>query len=278
MPCHPPAPRPEHSPWGTIQAAEQILPGIWHVTTASHGGFILSDGRQAAMPFSLVLDQPAYEEDADYALAVLGFCDEFTAKGGAEALLVRNAHDTVRNWHPGRYAAFTGEPVAPRTSNVLALRDAYGMGVGSTALPIELHARGRAPDLVVPADIQSKEANMSTATLSRAETVARLNDRARLGLDRTAKTMFTRSCLDTFCAGDALSALIAQAELLRAMRHHQFENDEHGERDFGAFEFRGERMFFKIDYYDLSLDYGSENPGDASQTVRVITIMLAGDY
>lgn len=119
---------------------------------------------------------------------------------------------------------------------------------------------------------------MTTTTLSRAETIARLNDRARLGLDRTAKTMFTRSCLDTFCSRGTPNALIAQAELLRAMRRHRFENDAHGERDFGAFEFRGERMFFKIDYYDLSLDYGSEDPAAASQTTRVITIMLAGDY
>ena len=130
MTCHPCVPRPQHSLWGTIQSAEQILPGIWHVTTPSHGGFILSESRQAAMPPSLVLDQPSYEEDADYALVVLGFAAEFTAKGGADALLVGIAHDTVRNWHPDRYAAFTGKPVAPRTSHVLALRDAYAARIG----------------------------------------------------------------------------------------------------------------------------------------------------
>lgn len=119
---------------------------------------------------------------------------------------------------------------------------------------------------------------MTTTKLSRAETVARLNDRARLGLDRTAKTMFTRSCLDTFCSEGTASGLIAQAELMRAMRGHKFENDAHNERDFGAIEFRGQRVFFKIDYYDLELTYGSEDPADASQTTRVITIMLASDY
>ena len=119
---------------------------------------------------------------------------------------------------------------------------------------------------------------MTTTTLDQAEAIARLNDRARLGLDRTSKTVITRSCLDSFCSGNPLSGLIVQAELMRAMRGHKFENDAHGERDFGAFEFRGERVFFKIDYYDLALTYGSEDPADASHTTRVITIMLASDY
>ena len=56
------------------------------------------------------------------------------------------------------------------------------------------------------------------------------------------------------------------------------DNDPHGERDFGAFEHEGQRIFWKIDYYDRSLTYGSENPADPQQTVRVLTIMLASEY
>ena len=62
------------------------------------------------------------------------------------------------------------------------------------------------------------------------------------------------------------------------LRRHRFEEDTYGERDFGAFTFRGERVFFKIDYYDLNLEYGSEDPADASITARVVTIMLATEY
>jgi hypothetical protein len=56
------------------------------------------------------------------------------------------------------------------------------------------------------------------------------------------------------------------------------DNDPYGERDFGAFEHNGERIFWKIDYYDTTLTKGSEDPSDPKQTVRVLTIMLASEY
>ena len=130
MPFHHPAPRPAASPWGPIQTAEQLHPGIWHVTTANHGGFLLSDERQASMPPSLKRDDSIYEEDIDYALVMLAFADEFAAKGPTDTLMVRNAHDTVRNWYPDRYADFTGRPVEARDSHILALRDAYRQRIG----------------------------------------------------------------------------------------------------------------------------------------------------
>jgi Protein of unknown function (DUF3768) len=56
------------------------------------------------------------------------------------------------------------------------------------------------------------------------------------------------------------------------------DNDPHGERDFGNFEHAGQRVFWKIDYYNRAMDGGSEDPSDPSKTVRVLTIMLAGEY
>jgi Protein of unknown function (DUF3768) len=56
------------------------------------------------------------------------------------------------------------------------------------------------------------------------------------------------------------------------------DNDPHKERDFGAFVHNGEKIFWKIDYYDRSMTKGSEDPSDPSQTVRVLTIMLASEY
>ncbi|ANU08695.1 DUF3768 domain-containing protein [Paraurantiacibacter namhicola] len=56
------------------------------------------------------------------------------------------------------------------------------------------------------------------------------------------------------------------------------ENDPHGEHDFGAFTYRGEKLFWKIDYYDRSLQAGSDDPADDAVTMRVLTIMLAREY
>ena len=53
------------------------------------------------------------------------------------------------------------------------------------------------------------------------------------------------------------------------------DNDPHGEHDFGAVEVEGERLFWKIDYYDRSLSAHSPDPADPSVTTRVLTIMLA---
>ena len=56
------------------------------------------------------------------------------------------------------------------------------------------------------------------------------------------------------------------------------DNDPHGEHDFGAVTVSGESVFFKIDYYDVALTAGSEDPADAAITRRVMTVMLAADY
>ena len=119
---------------------------------------------------------------------------------------------------------------------------------------------------------------MNTQTLTRSQQIARLNDRARLGLDRTAMTVFTRTCLARFCSADTARGLIAQAEIMKAVRQATFQNDAHGERDFGKVSYRDHPVWFKIDYYDANHEYGSEDPADGNITRRVVTIMLPEDY
>jgi len=47
----------------------------------------------------------------------------------------------------------------------------------------------------------------------------------------------------------------------------------YGERDMGKFEFEDTACYWKIDYYNVDLSAGSENPADALVTTRVLTIM-----
>ena len=56
------------------------------------------------------------------------------------------------------------------------------------------------------------------------------------------------------------------------------ENDPHGEHDFGAYDAEGERVFFKIEYYDKDLQAHSPDPADPKVTRRVLTLMLAAEY
>jgi hypothetical protein len=79
---------------------------------------------------------------------------------------------------------------------------------------------------------------------------------AALGAEAVARIVKTVAVFDDFCHA----------------------NDPHEEHDFGGFDADGQRVFFKIDYYDESLSYHSPDPADPSVTKRVITIMLAEEY
>jgi hypothetical protein len=71
----------------------------------------------------------------------------------------------------------------------------------------------------------------------------------------------------------------AQALLaVQSFKDFTTDNDPHGEHDFGSFEIAGDKLFWKIDYYDLDCRYGAEDPGDPEKTTRVLTIMLAEEY
>ena len=78
----------------------------------------------------------------------------------------------------------------------------------------------------------------------------------------------------------ALPDMVKAAALQKAATFDQFneDNDPHGEHDFGSFELCGRKFFWKIDYYDRAMEYGSEDPSDPEQTTRVMTVMLASEY
>lgn len=57
------------------------------------------------------------------------------------------------------------------------------------------------------------------------------------------------------------------------------DNDPYGEHDFGCIDITDAgKVFWKIDYYDPSYQFGSDDPADPAKTRRVLTIMLASEY
>jgi hypothetical protein len=56
------------------------------------------------------------------------------------------------------------------------------------------------------------------------------------------------------------------------------DNDPYGEHDFRLLEVGGERIMFKIDYYDRSMTGHSPDASDPHVTRRVLTILLGSEY
>jgi hypothetical protein len=115
------------------------------------------------------------------------------------------------------------------------------------------------------------ETVMTTTTTTSASAIARLND------------CFRRHPGPGWMVTASVNAkgpifVLAATSAVRAFDAFADDNDPHGERDFGSFEVGGERLFWKIDYYDQDLRYGSPDPADPAVTRRVLTIMLASEY
>lgn len=108
--------------------------------------------------------------------------------------------------------------------------------------------------------------------------IAMLNDRCRQGFDRTARIVITAACLATLAGeGGLASEILAQAAVMAAVRRYVFKPEDGCERARGDLVLAGHAVRFTIDYYDLSLEWGSENPADPPVTTRVMTIMLPSD-
>ena len=123
---------------------------------------------------------------------------------------------------------------------------------------------------------------MSDSTTNK---IAELNDRFRkstLSLDPVAISL-GKKLMTSGIQALGLAATVQIAERVAAFDSFTKDNDPHGEHDFGSFEHDGNRVFWKIDYYDRASfgtghDLGSEDPSDPAKTLRVLTIMLASEY
>lgn len=71
------------------------------------------------------------------------------------------------------------------------------------------------------------------------------------------------------------SRVINAARTFNAFTRH---NDPWQTHDCFFFQVDGERYFCRVDCYDRSMEYGSEDPADPDVTTRVLTIGDAASY
>jgi hypothetical protein len=64
--------------------------------------------------------------------------------------------------------------------------------------------------------------------------------------------------------------------LVRDFNQFSEDNDPYGERDFGSLVWHGNKVFWKIDYYDQAL--GAWEDPTSPNCQRILTVMLADEY
>ena len=101
---------PNITPWGASQGATAYAEGVIFHSTASHGGFHLSEERNTEVDYRLRRRNGWYEEDAEWAIAALTFPDLFTN------LERRSADQTVKDSWPDAWEAITGTTLEPGES------------------------------------------------------------------------------------------------------------------------------------------------------------------
>jgi hypothetical protein len=106
------------------------------------------------------------------------------------------------------------------------------------------------------------------------------NNRQIATLNDAFRTSFNGGTLFMTAGIQALPEEVQVEILYKVRTFDEFtpDNDPHGEHDFGSLTVQGHRVFWKIDYYDLNIEYHSENAADSLLTNRVLTVMLAGEY
>lgn len=103
--------------------------------------------------------------------------------------------------------------------------------------------------------------------IERAKKIAVLNDELRKASDMEAT--ITSGVYD-------LPGLHGLLLAVREFDQFTEDNDPYGEHDFGSLEWHGEKVFWKIDYYDQTLEYGKDPL--SLDCRRVLTILLASEY
>lgn len=74
----------------------------------------------------------------------------------------------------------------------------------------------------------------------------------------------------------AIEDVIGLIDEIRRFNTFTEDNDPYHEHDFGTVHWYGEKVFWKLDYYDQALQYGEDPLSPKCR--RVLTVMLASEY
>ena len=109
------------------------------------------------------------------------------------------------------------------------------------------------------------------------QTIQELNDRMRQGdISVPGQMLFTRGLSELLT--EHSKSPIEVIQIVRDYDDFTEENDPNKEHDFGSFEFCCTKIFWKVDYYNPTMTFGSDDPSDPSKTHRVLTVFLASEY
>ena len=121
-------------------------------------------------------------------------------------------------------------------------------------------------------NVEKTGKNGAAQGMAPAERVRDLNDKLRTtGIGGT--TYLTRGM---WAKGPDFVAKACAA--VRAFNAFAEDNDPWQEHDCATLDVDGETVMFKIDYYDVNMEFGSPDATDPNVTRRVLTIMLAEEY
>ena len=103
------------------------------------------------------------------------------------------------------------------------------------------------------------------------ETIAAMNDGLRKCLPNPLPYPHQATLTDEIAAlpEDKIRTVLF---LVREFNDFTEANDPHSEHDFGEFDFEGQKIFWKFDYYDKDMEHFKENG------TRVLMIMFAHEY
>ena len=105
--------------------------------------------------------------------------------------------------------------------------------------------------------------------------ISELNDRLRQNIFCPGKNKVV------ITSGVTTLSLVDRMDLFKKIsefNNFNKSNDPYQEHDFGRIEHNGINYFFKIDYYDASMEYASDDPSNPDITTRVLTIMRSDEY